>query len=498
MVAAPLWARAEDYAIDWFSVDSGGGTSADGVYEVSGTIGQPDAGELGDDVYTVSGGFWAAAIDTEPLRPPTLKFAVVGNALVLSWPVTPGYVLEQTMDLSQPDGWHAVGQPIVVVNGQNTVTVPLAGTQVYYRLTDTPSSTVPRLKLVRVGGKGIVSWPAWADGYFLEENLNPTLARSWTHVGLPAAISGDRRVVTLPMDASHVFFRLTRAPVVPSLNITLVGGSFVITWPAPATGYHLERNLEIAQPDGWSLSDRPVVVTNGLNVVTVPVGEMAFYRLTSEPAPLVLRLTSVGPDVVLSWPASASAYFLEATADESLGGRWSLVNAPVVVVNGLSTVRLPASGSLQLFRLTRLPGPPSLEITLAGTSIVLSWPEVYRGYFLEQNPDATQSGDWSYVNRPVATTNRHHTVTLPIMEGGMYFRLVQTPHGPALSIELTDLATARVSWSVNSSGFVLQENIPAGSSIWQDVAAVPATAGYRKQVIVPAATPGALFRLKLQ
>ena len=37
-------AGALDYAIDWHTIDGGGGTSTGGVYAVSGTIGQPDAG----------------------------------------------------------------------------------------------------------------------------------------------------------------------------------------------------------------------------------------------------------------------------------------------------------------------------------------------------------------------------------------------------------------------------------------------------------------------
>src|SRR5213594_598068 len=36
-------ARAQ-YSLGWFTIDGGGGTSTGGVYSVSGTIGQPDAG----------------------------------------------------------------------------------------------------------------------------------------------------------------------------------------------------------------------------------------------------------------------------------------------------------------------------------------------------------------------------------------------------------------------------------------------------------------------
>jgi hypothetical protein len=46
------------YAIDWWTVDSGGGSSSGGRYGLSGTIGQPDAGEMAGGDYTLSGGFW--------------------------------------------------------------------------------------------------------------------------------------------------------------------------------------------------------------------------------------------------------------------------------------------------------------------------------------------------------------------------------------------------------------------------------------------------------
>ena len=48
------------YAIDWSTIDGGGGTSTGGVYSVSGTIGQPDAGgPMTNGQYSVTGGFWA-------------------------------------------------------------------------------------------------------------------------------------------------------------------------------------------------------------------------------------------------------------------------------------------------------------------------------------------------------------------------------------------------------------------------------------------------------
>src|SRR5690242_9846728 len=44
---------AQPFAVDWFTVDGGGGTSMGGVFSVSGTVGQPDAGRLSGGNFTV-------------------------------------------------------------------------------------------------------------------------------------------------------------------------------------------------------------------------------------------------------------------------------------------------------------------------------------------------------------------------------------------------------------------------------------------------------------
>jgi hypothetical protein len=47
-----------DYKIVWSTIDGGGGTSSGGQYELTGTIGQPDASYSEGGVYELLGGFW--------------------------------------------------------------------------------------------------------------------------------------------------------------------------------------------------------------------------------------------------------------------------------------------------------------------------------------------------------------------------------------------------------------------------------------------------------
>lgn len=54
------------FAIDWYTVDGGGGTSTGGDFTLSATAGQPDAGQSAGGPWTVSGGFWAGGAAPPP------------------------------------------------------------------------------------------------------------------------------------------------------------------------------------------------------------------------------------------------------------------------------------------------------------------------------------------------------------------------------------------------------------------------------------------------
>lgn len=51
------------FEIPWFTVDGGGAMrSTGGNFELSGTIGQPDAGTMAGGPFTLTGGFWVTSI----------------------------------------------------------------------------------------------------------------------------------------------------------------------------------------------------------------------------------------------------------------------------------------------------------------------------------------------------------------------------------------------------------------------------------------------------
>jgi len=50
-------------AIPWWTVDGGGGASQGGPYNLAGTTGQPDAGDLSGGSYIHKGGFWSGDLN---------------------------------------------------------------------------------------------------------------------------------------------------------------------------------------------------------------------------------------------------------------------------------------------------------------------------------------------------------------------------------------------------------------------------------------------------
>jgi hypothetical protein len=128
--------QAQSYSIDWSTVDGGGGTSTGGVYTVSGTIGQPDAGgPMTGGNYSLTGGFWALYAVPTP-GAPTLKILNTGtNAVIVSWPSpSTGWTLQQNTNSVSSVNWSNVTSGIQD-NGtvRYLVAGPMAGNR-FYRL----------------------------------------------------------------------------------------------------------------------------------------------------------------------------------------------------------------------------------------------------------------------------------------------------------------------------------------------------------------------------
>jgi hypothetical protein len=89
------------YSIDWSTIDGGGGTSTGGVYSVSGTIGQPDAGgPMTNGQFAVTGGFWSLISVVQTQGAPLLTIIYAGNQAIVSWPSSAtGWTLQTNNNL---------------------------------------------------------------------------------------------------------------------------------------------------------------------------------------------------------------------------------------------------------------------------------------------------------------------------------------------------------------------------------------------------------------
>jgi len=127
---------AQTYSIDWSTIDGGGGTSTGGVYSVSGTIGQPDAGSpMTGGQYSLTGGFWSLYAVQTPGAPLLRIFLTSSNTAAVAWPSpSTGWLLQQNTSSVSSVNWSNVTATIQDDSTNKTLIVnPAAGNR-FYRL----------------------------------------------------------------------------------------------------------------------------------------------------------------------------------------------------------------------------------------------------------------------------------------------------------------------------------------------------------------------------
>ena len=104
---APGALHAQSYSIDWFTIEGGGGTSTGGVYAVTGTIGQPDAGAvLSGGNYTLQGGFWSIQAVHIPGAPLLSIARTTTSTIAVLWPSpSTGWTLQQNTNSIASVNW---------------------------------------------------------------------------------------------------------------------------------------------------------------------------------------------------------------------------------------------------------------------------------------------------------------------------------------------------------------------------------------------------------
>ena len=129
--------HAQSYSINWFKVAGGGGTSAGGAYQVSGTIGQHDAGgPMTGGNYSLIGGFWSiiAVVQTPGAPRLMITFNTQPPTVTVSWPSSAtNYVLQQNSDLTTAN-WINTGLLITTNGATESVTISPPAGNLFFRL----------------------------------------------------------------------------------------------------------------------------------------------------------------------------------------------------------------------------------------------------------------------------------------------------------------------------------------------------------------------------
>jgi hypothetical protein len=128
-------AHAQNFSIDWFKVSCGGGTSTNGPFALSGTIGQHDAGgPMTGGNFSLSGGFWSliSAVQTPGTPLLSILLTSTNTALVLWDAPSTGFRLQQNSDLTSTN-W--VSAPTPTNDGVHKfIIVTLPSGNRFYRL----------------------------------------------------------------------------------------------------------------------------------------------------------------------------------------------------------------------------------------------------------------------------------------------------------------------------------------------------------------------------
>ena len=127
--------HAQNYSINWYKVAGGGGASAGGAYQVSGTIGQPDAsGAMTGGGYALTGGFWSLVSAVPSPGLPNLVILPNGpNSVKVLWLATGSYTLLQTANLAGAN-WTTNTSSVSTLNGTNYITITPPVGNLFFRL----------------------------------------------------------------------------------------------------------------------------------------------------------------------------------------------------------------------------------------------------------------------------------------------------------------------------------------------------------------------------
>ena len=122
------------------------------------------------------------------------------------------------------------------------------------------------------------------------------------------------------------------------------------------------------------------------------------------------------------------------------------------IVGGTSTNAALTANNFQFYSIL----PPTLQIQMAGTNVVLTWPLSGSGYVLQTTDNLTPPVVWTPVASASSIVNYQCTATAQVSEASRFYRLAPPGAGsPALQVNInpTTAASAGALWQVDGGAW---------------------------------------------
>ena len=137
LLLTAVHAHSQPYTINWYKIAGGGGTSTGGVYSVSGTIGQHDAGgPMTGGTYSLTGGFWSMIGVVQTPGAPLLTITLDPQipVVTISWPSSGGSFKLQTNGDLTTSNWVDYNDTVNSAEGTNSITASQPTGNLFFRL----------------------------------------------------------------------------------------------------------------------------------------------------------------------------------------------------------------------------------------------------------------------------------------------------------------------------------------------------------------------------
>jgi hypothetical protein len=84
--------------------------------------------------YSLTGGFWSLVSVVQTAGLPNLTISHAGNSVMVSWPNTGSYTLQQNPNIAATAGWTASGYAVATANGTNSISITPPTGNLFFRL----------------------------------------------------------------------------------------------------------------------------------------------------------------------------------------------------------------------------------------------------------------------------------------------------------------------------------------------------------------------------